>query len=64
MEIRTTFHKRLKRIQDEILVMGSMVEKAIIRSVDALKKRDLDMANQVVAEDLHINDKRFVIEEE
>jgi len=63
MEIRTTFHKRLKEIQDDILVMGSMVEKAILRSIDALKNRDLEIANQVVANDIQINDKRFDIEE-
>ena len=63
MEIRTTFHKRLREIQDDVLVMGSMVEKAIGRSIEALKKRDLDMAHQVIADDLKINEKRFDIEE-
>ena len=37
MEIRTAFHKRLKEIQDEIVVMGSMVEKAISRAMETLK---------------------------
>ncbi len=63
MEIRTTFHKRLKEIQDDLLAMGSMVEKAISRSIEALKKRDLAMAEQVIADDLKINEKRFDIEE-
>lgn len=64
MEIRTTFHKRLKEVQDDVLVMGSMVEKAMMRSVESLKKRDLVIANQVVAGDIQINNKRFDIEEE
>ena len=63
MEIRTTFHKRLREIQDDVLVMGSMVEQAISRSIEALKKRDLDMAHQIIADDLKINEKRFSIEE-
>lgn len=63
MEIRTTFHEQLRQIQDEVLIMGSMVEKAIGRSVEALKKRDLKLAEQVVADDLKINRKRFAIEE-
>ncbi len=63
MEIRTTFRKRLKEIQDDLLAMGSMVEKAISRSIEALKKRDLAMAKQVIADDLKINEKRFDIEE-
>ena len=63
MEIRTDFRHRLKQLQDELLVMGSMVDKAIGRSVDALKNRDLETARQVVADDLKINKKRFEIEE-
>ncbi|MCL0076552.1 phosphate signaling complex protein PhoU [Dehalococcoidia bacterium] len=64
MEIRITFHERLREIQDEILIMGSMVEKAIARSVEALKKRDLKLAEQVVEDDQKINRKRFAIEED
>ncbi len=63
MDVRGSFHKSLRRIQDEVLVMGSMVEKAIARSVDALKKRDLEMANQVCDDDVKINEKRFELEE-
>ncbi len=63
MEIRTTFHKRLREIQDDILVMGSMVEKAISCSIEALKNRDLVLANQIITDDQKINSKRFEIEE-
>jgi len=63
MEIRTTFHKKLREIQDDVLIMGSMVEKATSRSIDALKDRDLKKAREVIAEDSKINNKRFNIEE-
>jgi len=63
MEIRTAFHKRLREIQNDVLAMGSMVEKAINRSIEALKERDLDKAQKVIAEDLKVNKKRFTIEE-
>ncbi|MDO8635211.1 MAG: phosphate signaling complex protein PhoU [Dehalococcoidia bacterium] len=63
MEIRTTFHKKLREIQDDVLVMGSMVEKAINRSIETLKNRDLALAHQVIADDQKINGKRFEIEE-
>jgi len=63
MEMRATFHKRLREIQDDVLAMGSMVEKSIGRSIEALKKRDLDMAGELIADDLRINEKRFTIEE-
>jgi phosphate transport system protein len=63
MEIRTIFHKKLREIQDEVLVMGSMVGKAITSSVKALKERDLSLAHQIIADDQKVNHKRFEIEE-
>ena len=63
MEMRTTYHMRLREIQDDILAMGSMVDKALLRSIDALKNRDLELAHQLIANDQKINGKRFEIEE-
>jgi phosphate transport system protein len=63
MEMRTVFHKRLREIQDDILAMGSMVSKALFRSIDALKNRDMELARQIIADDQKINGKRFEIEE-
>jgi len=59
---RQTFERELQRLQDELLVLGSMVEHAIADSVDALKKRDLEWSRQLVADDRLINEKRFQIE--
>lgn len=59
---RESFDRHLRELQDEVLVMGSMVEKAIDRSMEALRKRDLDLARQVIADDARINEKRFGIE--
>lgn len=63
MEIRTQFHNRLREIQNDILIMGSMTEKAIIRSIMSLKERDLELASDVIKRDEQINEKRFEIEE-
>ena len=63
MEIRTTFHKKLREIQDDVLIMGSMVGKAITLSVKALQDRDLDLAHKIIEDDLKVNQKRFEIEE-
>jgi phosphate transport system protein len=63
MEMRTAFHKKLREIQDDILAMGSMVSKATLRSIDALKNRDLELAHQIITDDQKINGKRFEIEE-
>jgi phosphate transport system protein len=59
-----TLRKRLKEIQDNVVVLSGMVNVAIRCSVEALKNRDLTLAQQVVADDLKINHKRFEIEEE
>jgi phosphate transport system protein len=60
---RSGFHRELERLQDEVLVLGSMVEKAVSRSVDALRARDVGLARALEAEDVLINRKRFEIEE-
>ncbi len=60
--IRKTFETELKQAKDEMLVLGSMVEKAIIDSVTALKSRDLTASAKVLAGDTEINKKRFAIE--
>ena len=60
---RETYQRHLREIQDEVLVMGSMVEKALDRSMQTLRNRDLALANQVIEEDKIIDRKRFEIEE-
>ena len=38
--IRATFDRQLAGLRDDVLILGSMVDKAIDRSVEALKRRD------------------------
>ncbi len=60
---RETFERELQNLQDEVLVMGSLVEKAIIDSVELLKRQDLDAARRLIAQDRRvINEKYFAIE--
>lgn len=61
---RESFDKELQRLEDEILALGSMVENAIVDSVDALKRRDLEESQRLIAYDRRINEKRFAIEAE
>ena len=62
---RDTFDRELQRLQDEVLVLGSMVEKAIVESVDLLKRRDTDGSRRLIRQDRRvINQKRFAIESE
>ncbi len=60
---RTSFERHLHELHDEVLILGSMVEKAISRSVESLKKRDLELARQVIAADTEIDMKRYEIED-
>ena len=55
---------RLKEIEDNVVTLAEMVIVAIKGSVEALKNRDLALAEQIVADDAKINRKRFEIEEE
>jgi len=59
---RELFEKKIKQIQDEILLLGSMVEQATLDSVKIFKNRDLNAAQTLVEDDQNINDKRFAIE--
>ena len=63
MEQRT-IEERLKEIQGNMVVLADMVYVAIRGSVEALKNRDLALAQQIVADDVKINGKRFEIEGE
>ncbi len=60
--IRKTFEHEIQQVKDEVLLLGSMVEQAILTSVDVLKKRDIKGAEKVIAGDALINKKRFDIE--
>jgi len=60
--LRKTFETEIKQVKDEVLVLGSMVEQAIIDSVDALKKRDIKASERLYAADQEINRRRFNIE--
>jgi phosphate transport system protein len=63
MEIRTTYHRKMREIQNDLLLMGSMVEKAMHQSVNALKERDIELAKQIIADDKRVDMKRFEIED-
>ncbi|MEQ4487463.1 MAG: phosphate signaling complex protein PhoU [Dehalococcoides mccartyi] len=60
---RMGFDRHLRELEDDMLLLGSMVGKAVDRSMQSMKERDLDLAKQVIEEDKLINQKRFEIEE-
>jgi phosphate transport system protein len=56
--------RELEQIQKNVLRLGSMVEQAIQRSIEALKNRDLDQAQRIITEDVQVNDLRYAVEEQ
>lgn len=60
--VRETLNRQIRHILDETLLLGSMVEQAILTSVDALKKRDFQVSKTICEDDQIINDKRYAIE--
>ena len=60
--LRKTFENEIQQVKDDVLVLGSMVEKAILDSVETLKKRDIKASQKLFEEDKEINGKRFEIE--
>ena len=61
---RETFQRSLGEIQDSVLAMGSLVDRAIERATRSLQTRDLALARAVTTDDQDINDERFRIEEQ
>ena len=63
MSTRSILETRLIQIRDDLLRMGSLVDQAIDRAVQALGERDVVLAQQVVDDDIHINSLRYTVEE-
>jgi phosphate transport system protein len=59
---REILDRQIHQIQDEVLLLGSMVEQSMLDAVDALKRRDLEIARRIFNDDHLINEKRFAIE--
>ena len=60
---RTDFDRDLRLLQDDLMFMGSMVEKAIARSMKALETRDIELSRAAIAEDDLIDAKASEIED-
>ena len=60
---RALFERHLHELKDELIIMGSMVEKSIARAIDALNHLDFELAEQVIQGDKKINQQRNTLEE-
>jgi phosphate transport system protein len=59
---REALDRQMHQLQDEVLLLGSMVEQAVLNAVDCLKRRDTVTATRIYDEDQLVNEKRFAIE--
>ena len=61
--LRADLDQQLTLIRQEVAVLAGMVDKSILRAVEALKQRDLEESRQVIQEDDYLDQKRFEIED-
>ncbi len=59
---RKLFTQKIQNIKDEVLLLGNMVEDAVVKSVHSLKTKDASLAKQIYQHDIELNDKRYSIE--
>jgi len=59
---RENFHRILEETQQDVLRMGSLVEEAITKAVDALARSDVKSAEEILRADDYIDDLNVLIE--
>lgn len=60
---RAAYENQIQDLRDDVVMMASMVDKAIARAIDALRTQDVALAKQVRKEDKDINAARWAGEE-
>jgi phosphate transport system protein len=61
---RNAFEQELRRLHEKLQEMGRLVEEALVASVDALKRRDLEGARHIIESDRALNQRRYAIQQE
>jgi len=61
---REAFDHELSLLRERVVTMGSMVDKAFVRAMDALTHQNVALAREVVRNDAQINDFRWATEDE
>jgi phosphate transport system protein len=59
---RESLDRNIHHLQDEILLLGNMVEQGTMDTLEALKLRDFNLAHRIIKDDQMVNDKRYAIE--
>ncbi len=59
---RKILDQQLREVKEKLLILGNMVERALLESAEAFRRQDLEAARRVVVADQEINDRRFAVE--
>lgn len=62
--MREALERKENELIEKLLILGSMVQKATLDSVDALRDRDIPKSRMIYDADEHINNLRFEIQNE
>ena len=62
-EVRGTFTKELALIQNDLITMGQLVTQALADAVEALKTKNKNLADSVIAGDDKIDEMQVIIED-
>lgn len=60
---RELFNTEIRQLQDEVLALGSMAEKALLDAFESLRTGDAEWSRKIVEDDQLVNRKRFEIED-
>lgn len=60
---RELFDRELSELRESVLALGSMAEKAILDTMEALRNGDKAASERIIENDAEINKKRFAIED-
>jgi phosphate transport system protein len=61
---RETFARHLQKLLDQVLILGSMVDQAMVQAMEALARHDHAAARRIYAHDQRINERRYAIEDD
>jgi phosphate transport system protein len=61
--LRKSLDENIEKLKNEMLLMGSQVEEAIEKSIQALKEQDVELAKQVMEDDDKIDEYELELEE-
>ncbi len=61
---RKALDRRINKLLNDVLVLGAIVERAVVIAVETLKQRDIETAQRIYSSDIRVNEKHFQIEQD